>query len=45
MADEIKNETVEKEEVKETTWLEDFLAFLKGIIPRLIEMIKGLFNK
>ena len=35
----------EKEEVKETTWLEDFLAFLKGIIPRLIEMIKGLFNK
>lgn len=35
----------EQEEVKETTWLEDFLAFLKGIIPRLIEMIKGLFNK
>ena len=33
------------EEVKETTWLEDFLAFLKGIFPRLIAMIKGLFNK
>lgn len=35
----------EQEEVKKTTWLEDFLAFIKGIIPRLIAMIKGLFNK
>ena len=35
----------EKQEEKETTWLEDFLAFLKGIIPRLVELIKGLFNK
>lgn len=38
-------ESTEQEEVKETTWLEDFLAFLKGIFPRLIEWIKGLFNK
>ena len=37
--------STEKEDVKETTWLEDFLAFLKGIFPRFIEMIKGLFNK
>ena len=37
--------STEQEEVKETSWLEDFLAFLKGIFPRLIEMIKGLFNK
>lgn len=37
--------STEQKEEKETTWLEDFLAFLKGIIPRLIEMIKGLFNK
>lgn len=37
--------STEKEEVKETTWLEDFLAFLKGILPRFIEMLKGLFSK
>ena len=38
-------ESNKQEEKKETTWLEDFLAFLKGIFPRLIAMIKGLFNK
>ena len=30
---------------EETTWWQDFIAFIKGIFPRLIEMIKGLFSK
>lgn len=33
------------EEEEETTWLEDFLAFLRSIFPRLIEVIKGWFAK
>ena len=32
-------------EEKETTWWQDFVAFIKGIFPRFIEMIKGLFSK
>lgn len=38
------SEEAETEE-KETTWLEDFFTFLKGIFPRLIEIIKGWFSK
>ena len=32
-------------EEKETTWFQDFLAFLKSIFPRLKELFKGLFSK
>lgn len=38
-------ETEKEDEEKETTWWEDFITFLKGIIPRLIEKIKSLLNK
>lgn len=30
---------------EETTWWEDFIKFITGFFPRLIEMIKGWFSK
>ena len=32
-------------EAKETTWFQDFIAFLKGIFPSLKELFKGMFSK
>lgn len=34
-----------KEPEKETTWWQDFIDFIIGFFPRLIEMIKGWFAK
>ncbi len=34
-----------KEPEKETTWWQDFIDFITGFFPRLIEMIKGWFAK
>ncbi len=45
LKDYMAGSTTPEEEEKETSWLEDFFAFLKGIFPRLIAMIKGWFSK
>ena len=34
-----------KEVEEETTWWQDFIKFITGFFPRLIEIIKGWFSK